>query len=162
MPTLAFPSEQFPGFPSVSVPCPDGWSAAVDPEAQVAVVREGSGDEFRANVVVVVTRLDETQQLADVARSCAATLESKREYAEVRRGGTGVAGIAGFVVQGAWVSEEAGTVMQDVRGTIVEHDGVRDLVTVTATCAGGQVDQVWPEMETILGGLQLGEAVRAR
>ncbi|ACZ29537.1 hypothetical protein Xcel_0498 [Xylanimonas cellulosilytica DSM 15894] len=158
MPTVSYPSAQFPGFPSVEVPRPDGWSPLAAPQVLLAVARDGAPGEFRANVVVTVTRLDADQTLGTVAKAAAAALESRRDYAERRRDGIGISGLPGYVVQGAWVSADAGTVAQDVRGVIVEHDGVRDLVEITATCGGGQVDPAWAELQTILDGIVIGVA----
>jgi hypothetical protein len=52
MPTLKYPSEQFPGPPSVTVEIPDGWSPVRVPGTLLAARRNDTGGRFAPNVVV--------------------------------------------------------------------------------------------------------------
>lgn len=155
MSTLAYPSEQFPAYPGVSLDCPDGWSALPTPQAQLAIVRDAGAEEFRANVVVVITRLLPEQTLETVAKEAAARLEALPGYEEVGRLEMEISGHPGFRIEGAWTTQDTGTVAQALRATVVEHDGMRDLVQITGTCSGGQVQALWETIRSVQDSVRI-------
>ncbi|HWV76647.1 MAG TPA: LpqN/LpqT family lipoprotein [Isoptericola sp.] len=154
MSTLAYPSDQFPAFPAVSLDRPDGWSALPTPQAQLAIVRDAAG-EFRANVVVVITRLLPDQTLETVAKEAAARLEALPGYEEVGRIEVEISGHPGFRIEGAWTTPDTGTVAQALRATVVEHHGMRDLVQITGTCSGDQVQALWETIRSVQDSVRI-------
>ncbi|WP_277208434.1 LpqN/LpqT family lipoprotein [Isoptericola croceus] len=149
MSTVSYPSETFPGYPRVTMDCPDGWSAHPIPQAQLAIRQERPAGEFRPNVVVVMQRLRPEQTFEDVVQQAADKLAASPGYEEVGRTKTTLAGAPAARVEGAWTTEQTGTIAQALRIAVIEHDGVRDLVEVTGTCAGGQATDVWPTIRAI-------------
>ncbi len=153
MVTIAYPSPQFPGYPQVTMDCPEGWSPLPIPQANLAVAADVEEGKFRPNVVVVLSRLREDQTLDATVADVLSRYESLPEYAEVGREATEVAGHPGFRIECSWRDDTAGTVAQALRLAIVEHDGVRDLLQLTGTCRGTQVEVVWPWIRAIQDSL---------
>ncbi|QAY69959.1 LpqN/LpqT family lipoprotein [Xylanimonas protaetiae] len=146
---LAYPSPQFPGLPAVTIDCPEGWSPLRVANAHLALAADVEEGKFRPNVVVVLTRMADGQTLESTVAAMTAHLAGLDGYEEAGREAAEVAGHPGFRLECAWADATAGTVAQAVRLAVVEHDGVRDLVQVTGTARGTQVDVVWPWIRTI-------------
>ncbi|WP_402372586.1 LpqN/LpqT family lipoprotein [Isoptericola rhizosphaerae] len=155
MTTVSYPSETFPGFPQVTMDCPEGWSPHSVPPAQLAITQERPAGEFRPNVIVVMQRLRPEQSFEDVVRQAVDKLEATPGYEEVGRTETTLAGFPAARVEGAWTTEQTGTIAQALRIAVVEHDGVRDVVEITGTCAGQQATEVWPTIRAIQDSFDL-------
>jgi hypothetical protein len=155
MSTVTYPSETFPGPPSFTMDCPDGWSPHQVPGAQMAIVQERPQGEFKPNVVVILQRLHPGQDAAAVVEQAVEKLRATPGYEEVGRADTTLAGLPAARVEGAWSTEKTGTIAQALRVGILEHDGVRDLVEITGTCAGPQAPEVWPVVRAIQDSLTL-------
>lgn len=149
MVTIAYPSPQFPGYPQVTMDCPEGWSPLPIPQVHLAVAADVEEGKFRPNVVVVLSRLREDQTLEATVADVLSRYEPLPEYAEVGRAEADVSGFPGFRIECSWHDDTAGTVAQALRLAVVEHDGVRDLIQVTGTCRGTQVEVVWPWIRAI-------------
>ncbi|WP_425955073.1 LpqN/LpqT family lipoprotein [Xylanimonas sp. McL0601] len=152
---IAYPSPQFPALPAVTLDCPDGWSPVPTPQAHLAVGLDVEEGQFRPNVVVILSRLLPGQTLEGTAADAIARLEVLPGYEEVGREDADVAGRPGFRIECSWSDETAGTVAQAVRLAVVEHDGVRDLVQVTGTARGTQVEVAWPWIRAIQDSLTI-------
>lgn len=149
MSTVSYPSEDFPAFPHVAMDCPEGWSAQAVPPAQMAITQERPAGEFRPNVIVVMQRLQPQQTFEEVVQQAVDKLAASPGYEEVGRARTTLAGLPAARVEGAWTTEQTGTIAQALRIAVVEHDGVRDVVEITGTCAGQQATEVWPTIRAI-------------
>lgn len=157
MSTVTYPSETFPGFPEVVMDCPEGWVPRSVPEAQIAIIQERPEGEFRPNVLVVIQRLRPEQSFEEVVRRALAKFEATPGYREVGRIETTISGRPAVRVEGAWTSEDTGTMAQALRMAVVEHDGVRDFVEITGTCAGVQAKEVWSTVRAIQDSVELAE-----
>ncbi|MFE5308858.1 LpqN/LpqT family lipoprotein [Isoptericola sp. NPDC056573] len=155
MSTVTYPSETFPGFPEISMDCPEGWAPHPVPAAQLAIVQQRPDGEFRPNVVVVMQRLSGDQTIEEVIQQAVERLEATPGYEEVGRIRTTLAGAPAARIEGAWSTEETGTVAQALRIAVIEHDGVRDVVEVTGTCAGSQATEVWQTVRAIQDSVEL-------
>lgn len=155
MSTVTYPSETFPGFPEVVMDCPEGWAPRSLPEAQIAILQERPEGEFRPNVLVVIQRLSPEQTFEAVVQRALAKFESLPGYKEVGRVQTTVSGLPALRVEGAWTSDSTGTMAQALRLAVVEHDGVRDVVEITGTCAGSQAKEVWSTVRAIQDSVEL-------
>lgn len=157
MSTVTYPSETFPGFPEVVMDCPEGWVPRNLPEAQIAIIQERPEGEFRPNVLVVIQRMRPEQTFDEVVQRALAKFEATPGYQEVGRVKTTVSGLPAIRVEGAWTHETAGTMAQALRMAIVEHDGVRDVVEITGTCAGVQAKEMWPTVRAIQDSVELAD-----
>lgn len=157
MSTLTYPSSTFPGFPAVVMDCPDGWSPRTLPEAQLAIVQERPEGEFRPNVVVVMQRMRPEQTVEAIIEEAVARFEATPGYEEVGRAVTTAGGLPSLRIEGAWTTPETGTLAQALRLVVAEHDGVRDVVEVTGTCAGHQVEEVWDEIRAVQDSVRRAE-----
>jgi hypothetical protein len=157
MSTVTYPSDTFPGFPKVTMDCPEGWAPHVVPQAQLAIRQNRPAGEFMPNVVVVIQRLQPTQTFEEIIRKTVEKFEATPGYEEVGRIETTMSGLPAARIEGAWSTEQTGTIAQALRVAVVEHDGVRDLVEVTGTCAGPQATEVWPTVRAIQDSVALAD-----
>ena len=157
MSTVTYPSETFPGFPEVVMDCPEGWVPRSVPEAQIAIIQERPEGEFRPNVLVVIQRMRETQTFDEVVQQALTRFEATPGYQEVGRVKTTISGLPAIRIEGAWTSETTGTMAQALRMAIVEHDGVRDVVEITGTCAGAQAKEMWTTVRAIQDSVELAD-----
>lgn len=144
-----YPSAQFPGYPTVSLDYPDGWSPLPTPASPLAVVLDAEPGAFRANVVTAIARLDAGATLDQVRSTIVGTFEGLPGYAEVGREELEVDGRPGFRIEGSFSDPQAGTLVQAVRVALVEHDGVTDVVQLTGTCTAPQVETVFGDIRSI-------------
>jgi hypothetical protein len=157
MSTVTYPSDTFPGFPEVVMDCPEGWVPRAVPEAQIAIIQERPEGEFRPNVLVVIQRMRPEQSFEEVVQRALAKFEATPGYQEVGRIQTTISGRPAVRVEGAWTSETTGTMAQALRMAVVEHDGVRDFVEITGTCAGVQAKEVWSTVRAVQDSVELAE-----
>ncbi|SKC47722.1 LpqN/LpqT family lipoprotein [Krasilnikoviella flava] len=155
MSTVTYPSGTFPGFPEVTMDCPEGWVPHQVPAAQLAIVQERPEGEFRPNVVVVMQRLAPEQTFENVVKQAVERFEATPGYEEVGRTETTMSGFTAVRIEGAWATEQTGTIAQALRLAVIEHDGVRDVVEVTGTCAGPQATEVWAVVRAIQDSVTL-------
>jgi hypothetical protein len=157
MSTVTYPSETFPGFPAIVMDCPEGWAPHPVPQAQLAIIQERPQGQFRPNVVVVVQRMAPHQTVEAVIADAVTKFQSTPGYEEVGRMDTTFNGVPAVRIEGAWTTEQTGTIAQALRIAVVEHDGVRDLVEVTGTCAGPQAAEIWPQVREIQDSVKLAD-----
>ena len=140
---VTYPSAQFPGYPSVSVDCPDGWVPFPTPAAPLAVALEVEPGVFRANVVLAIARLEPGSTLAQVEETIARTLAGLPGYTRAERAVVEVDGRPGFRIEGSFTDPQVGVLVQAVQVLVVEHDGATDVIQLTGTCAASQVESVF-------------------
>lgn len=157
MSTVTYPSETFPGFPAIAMDCPEGWVTHSVPQAQMAIIQERPEGQFRPNVVVVVQRMAPGQSVEAVVEEAVEKFRATPGYEEVGRMNTTFDGLPAVRIEGAWTTEQTGTIAQALRIAVVEHDGVRDLVEVTGTCAGPQAAEIWPQVREIQDSVKLAD-----
>lgn len=150
---LAFPSEEFPAQPAVTLQIPQDWepvhAAGAVMAARSAVV-EGT---FVPNVVVRIERRPVGFDIADA-------VSELRKYAAQRPSGTMSepysTQIGGRVFVGcdlAWVDDQVGTVLQAHVFCGVPSGLFLQLVQVTGSVGGAQAREDYPTVKTIIAGL---------
>lgn len=157
MNTVSYPSETFPGFPEVVMDCPEGWVAHSVPQAQMAIIQERPEGQFRPNVVVVIQRMAPNQTVEALIEQAVERFRATPGFEEVGRLDYTFGGLPAVRIEGAWSTEETGTIAQALRIAVVEHDGVRDMVEVTGTCAGPQASELWPQVRDIQDSVKLAD-----
>lgn len=151
-----YPSAEFPASAGVSVPVPEGWAslAAVAPLLAVGRVAHEPGT-FQANLVVTSKRtLGIT--LDEAAEATAQSLRTSPEWAETgQEFCDALGGRPCFRIEGAFSSEQAGTVYQAALTTVVERGPFVDIVQVVGSCTASQVDDCLPAIRAMQQGARL-------
>ena len=150
MPTLKYPSAQFPGPPSVTVDIPDGWSPVRVPGTLLAARRTDTGGRFAPNVVVRgFTRSGDFT----IGRA----LSELKSYVEDRTDGEMDAPFAleiesiPFVgVNVSWTDEAVGDVVQAHLFAGARRGQVVDLLQVTGSVGGEQVDVEYESLQQLM------------
>ncbi len=151
-----FPSEVFPGYPTVSVEHPETWSPVIVPTSPLALARSAAEGEFRPNVVAAFARVRGSATLQDVSADVIAKFMGLPGYEEVGRSEERAQGLAVFRIEGSFSDPRVGTLVQAVRMVLIPRGEVSDVVQVTGTCAGSQVEAVYGEIRSILGSVAVG------
>lgn len=80
-----------------------------------------------------------------------------QERSEVGRIRSSISGLPVVRSEGAWTGEATGTMAQALRMAVVEHDGVREVVEITGTCAGAQAKEIWPTLRAVQDSVELAD-----
>lgn len=145
MSTAAFPSQEFPPVPQVSLEMPIGWDVEVVAGVLLSIAAPEVPEEFRPNVVVSWTRLlepyDTEDALADVLRqydgddAAAEVIGSEDELVDG-------APAKGFEV--SFIHPVAGSLVQaNVVAVVPTTDRIRDVLHVCGSCSASQVEAVY-------------------
>lgn len=153
MTKLAFPSEEFPAQPAVTLQIPADWEPVHAPGAVMAARSAAVDGTFVPNVVVRIERRPADFEMADA-------LTELREYAAQRPQGTSSepfqAELDGQLFVGcdlSWVDDQVGTVLQaHLFGAITSGRFVQ-LVQVTGSVGGAQAVEDYPTIRTIMSSL---------
>jgi len=155
MAVLRFPSDQFPRYPELSLAQPEGWLPLPDVGLPLALIKDVPPGEFRANVIAVISRFGAGYRIEQAISEVVTRLEPMPEYSEVDRDSGDILGYPGFRIEGAYRDERAGTLVQAVRLVLVDRGPVRDLVQLTGSCAGCQVEHVLSSIREIQDSLTI-------
>jgi hypothetical protein len=156
--TLTFPSEAFPAYPQLSMVTPAGWVALAGVGLPLAAAREVPQGQFRPNVLVTVQRSGAGHTLADARKEVDARFKDLPRFTEtLREDAAEVLGAAGLRVEGYFSDGKGGTLVQAVRMALLQRGAVCDVVQITGTCAGSQVDPAFGEIRAIQDSLVLLE-----
>ncbi len=151
---VAFPGEQFPAFPSLSIEQPDAWQPIVVPDTVLAVAEPEEPGTFRTNACVSVGRTPGSRSIEDAAASVIAGLERADQYAEVGRSYQQVAGLPGFRIEGSFFVENVGTLFQAAHVAVIDHGTVTDTIVAVATVTASKATDAVPVLRGILDSLQ--------
>jgi hypothetical protein len=153
--TLQFPSEQFPAYPGVSLDQPEGWAPLPEVGLPLALAKDAVDGEFRANVIAVLNRVRAELTLEQATAEVVGRLSGLPQYKELGRSEIEVGGHAGFRVEGVFAEPSLGAMVQAVRIVLVDRGPVKDLVQVTGSCTGAQMQSVLPEIRAIQDSLAI-------
>lgn len=152
MTTLAFPSEEFPAQPALTLHIPQDWQPVHAPGAVMAARCASDAGTFVPNVVVRIERRPVDFEIAD------ALAELTKFAAE--RGGTISAPseveLDGRLFVGcdlSWVDDRVGTVLQTHLFGVVSSGPFLQLVQVTGSVGGAQARRDHPTVTTIMRSL---------
>lgn len=153
MTNVAFPSEEFPAQPAITLQIPEGWKPVHSPGAVMAARRVEEGGAFVPNVVVRIERRPPDFEVTDA-------LTELRAYAAARPQGTisepFKAEIDGQRFVGcdlSWVDEQVGTVLQAHLFGGVPSGPFVQLVQVTGSVGGARAHEDYPTVKAIMKSL---------
>ena len=153
MTTLAFPSEEFPAQPAITLQIPQDWEPVHAPDAVMAARSAADDGTFVPNVVVRIERrpvgFEITQALAELT-----------QFAAERPAGTTSepfeADLDGRLFVGcvlSWVDDQVGTVLQSHLLGAVPSGPFLQLVQVTGSVGGAQARRDRSTVTTIMRSL---------
>ena len=156
MTRLAFPSEEFPAQPAITLQIPDDWLPVHSPGAVLAARCGAEQGAFVPNVVVRIERRPAGFEVADA-------LAELRQLAAARREGTisepFKAELDGRLFVGcdlSWVDDQAGTVLQAHLFGGVPSGPFVQLVQVTGSVGGAQAREDYPTIKAVMKSLTVG------
>lgn len=155
MTTVTYPSETFPGPPSVTMDIPEDWVPLHAGDAALAACRTEREGEFTPNVLVRLSAHPaefDLQQLVDEMRQYAL---AKPEGAvgqpiEVELGGVSFVGC-----DVSWVDEQAGTLLQVHLFGAVPNGVGQDVVQLTGSVGGARAKEDYPVLQQIFGSVRV-------
>jgi hypothetical protein len=153
--TVQFPSEQFPAYPAVSLDLPDGWRPLPEVGLPLALAKNTAGGEFGANVITVLNRVRAEHTLEQATAEVLARLTGLPQYKELGRAQIEVDGHDGFRIEGIFAEPTLGPFVQAVRIVLVDRGPVKDVVQVTGSCTGAQMQGTLPEIRAIQDTLRI-------
>ena len=153
MTTLAFPSEEFPALPAVTLHIPQDWKPVHAPGAMMAARSGSDVGAFVPNVVVRIERRPVDFAIADA-------LAELTQFAAERRQGTASAPseveLDGRLFVGcdlSWVDDQVGTVLQTHLFGLVPSGPFVQLVQVTGSVGGARAHEDYPTVKAIMKSL---------
>jgi hypothetical protein len=157
MTTLAFPSEEFPAQPAITLQIPDDWKPVHSPGAVMAARRAADQGTFVPNVVIRIERRPADFEVTNA-------LNELKQYAAQRPQGTTSepfkAELDGRLFIGcdlAWVDDQVGTVLQAHLFGCVDSGAFLQLVQVTGSVGGAQAREDYPTVKTIMKSLTVAD-----
>ena len=157
MTNLAFPSEEFPARPAVTLAVPDDWEPVYSP-ATVLAARLYAADQgtFLPNVVVRIERRSADFDVPDA-------ISEIREFIGERPQGTmaepfkvDLNGLKFIGCDLSWVDDKFGTVLQLHLFHGVRSGPFVQVVQITGSVAGAQAHEDYPSLRAIMETLTVG------
>lgn len=158
MPSLKYPSEQFPGPLSVTLEVPETWQPVPVPGVALAVRQSPENEDFTPNVVVRQGTRPGMDQVQDAMGELQATLEGRpgavvSDPVPVELGGLSMTRVeVGFVDPHELRIEQI-----HVFGGRQRPDGLQDFVQVTGSVGGAGVTSDREVVEKVIASLQVGD-----
>lgn len=155
MPTVGFPSDDFPALSGFTIEIPEGWVA--DPYAGLhfAARPAATVEGFMPNLVASVKRRPAADMLANAKAEFDRGAQEMGEYAEIGRSDMNGPSHRGFHVEYTYRHASQLTLAQMVTLVEVERGPVSDLIQLTATCAGEQARARWDEFRAMQASLKV-------
>ncbi|NYE96082.1 hypothetical protein FHU41_002332 [Psychromicrobium silvestre] len=133
MSTSSFPSEAFPGFPSVSVELPEGWATRAVQDTLAAWVFPDGTENFTSNVVLSITRLAAERTLAETEAAIEAAASKLNEVELFNSVNVQMGGRDWHVHEYVFVHPQVGTLIQVMAATNVVSGDFTDTVQLTGS-----------------------------
>jgi hypothetical protein len=121
----------------------------------LALAKGAAGGEFRANVIAVLNRVRAELTLEQASAEVVGRLTGLPQFKELGRADIEVDGHPGFRIEGLFAEPNLGAMVQAVRIVLVDRGPVKDLVQVTGSCTGAQMQSVLPEIREIQDSLRI-------
>jgi len=155
MPTIAFPSPEFPGLAGLRLDHPDGWYPLPDVAQYLAVAKAVPDGQFRPNVIGSVQRMRKGTAMQQAIAELQQRTAGLRDYAHIGEEQLLISGWPGYRTEGSFIDPGAGTLVQAIRLAVVDRGPVEDLVQITGTCHATQADEVWEQIRAIQESVQI-------
>lgn len=144
MPAAQFPSDDFPAHSGFKVELEEGWVADPSAGLQFASRPAAEVEGFMPNLIGSVKRRRRGVALAGAVQELDATSANLTDYAEVGRKQVTFGDHAGFRIEFSYRHSPEVTLVQMVTLIEVDRGSCSDLIQLTSTCAGDQVQEYWP------------------
>lgn len=130
---LLFPSDSFPGFPSLRVDAPENWVGLGAVGLPLALARDVEGQSFRPNVLVSLTRVGVDGTFEAQATALLARLKKLPRFKLVLRDDSLSSVGQELFVEGTYSGARGELLKQFVRIVFVKRGYVFDVVEITGT-----------------------------
>jgi hypothetical protein len=153
MPTLTYPSTQFPGPPSVAIDIPEDWTGVRVPGTLVAARRKESTGRFAPNLVIRGFTRSGQFTIGMALRELGDFVKERPEGTMDPPFEVEIAEVPFVGVNVSWTDERVGDVVQAPLFAGARRGQVVDLVQVTGSVggqdAGTEYDTVQQVMQTV-------------
>jgi len=155
MPTAYYPSDEFPSPSAVSLEYPDEWQTLPDAAQCLAVVKGVPDGDFLPNVIVSVRRMRRGNAMQAAVAELRQRASVLQDYESIGEEEGSLDGYPSYRMEGSFIDESVGTLAQAIRLTVVDLGQVEDLVQITGTCSGKQVQDTWQQIRDIQASLRI-------
>lgn len=158
--SISYPSDEFPGWPAITVELPSLWSGTHVASTLMAARRVVDDGQFMSNVIVRAQRVGRDVDLAAAAKVVDDGVVQLEEVQDIGRSFIETAGRQAYSREFAYRHPQVGTVGQAWRIFVVEHDGVTDLVELVGTVSAARTADL-AEVRAIMDSVRIRDAVPA-
>ena len=155
MTRLAFPSEEFPAQPAITLEIPDTWSPAHSPGAVMAARRDAAEGAFVPNVAVRIERRPAGFHVADALTELRQFVAGRPQGAISEPFKADLDGRQFVGCDLSWVDDQVGTVLQAHLFGGVPSGPFLQLVQVTGSVGGAKAAEDYPTIKAIMKSLTL-------
>lgn len=157
MPTsLSFPSDAFPGYPTLSVEAPENWVALGAVGLPLALARDLEGQTFRPNVLVSISRLGADHSFEKQVSVVNARVKKLPRFKELNRETIEADDRWELLVEGRFAGAKGELLKQNVRIVVLKRAYVYDVVEITGTVSLIARDNGEEEMNAIVRSIEVG------
>jgi hypothetical protein len=155
MTTLSYPSERFPGPPSVSLEVPEGWEPVAVPSVVLAARATGEHD-FAPNVIVRVGTRPGMDQPTDALMELTGSMQGRQDAQVGTMRDVEIGGLRFVRVDVSWTDPRGVAVRQAHLFTgLPRQDGLQDFVHVTGSTGGPGADAGMDSLEEVLESVRV-------
>ncbi len=150
MSTLKYPSEQFPGPPSITVDIPDGWSPVRVPGTLLAARRAQKGDTFAPNLVIRGSTRSAEFTIGRALAELEAFVRERPDGEMDEPFEVEIAEVPFVGVNVSWTDETVGDVVQAHLFAGARRGQVVDLIQVTGSVGGPEVEVEYSTLQQLM------------
>jgi hypothetical protein len=150
MAILKYPSEQFPGPPSVTVEIPEEWSAVRVPGTLLAARRRVSAEKFAPNIVVRGFTRSGDFTIGRALAELRAFIEGMSEGEMDQPFELEIDEVPFVGVNVSWTDEKVGDVVQAHLFAGARRGQVVDLIQVTGSVGGPDVGEEYERLQGVM------------
>jgi hypothetical protein len=153
MTNLAFPSEDFPAQPAITLQIPEDWEPVHPPGAIMAARRAADDGTFVPNVVVRVERRPSDFETTDALVELKAFVAERPHGTVAAPFTTELDGQSFVGCELSWVDDQAGTVLQSHLFGVVASGPFLQLVQLTGSAGGADAQADYTTVKAIMNSL---------
>ena len=155
MRTISYPSEAFPGPPTIDLDLPDGWAPMRMVGALMAAREVSAPSGFASNVMVRGYSRDITFDVREVRRDLQAFADGQEHGVVDEPFRVTINGVPWLGVNVSWIDPDVGQVLQAHLIAGSERGVLLDLVHVVGAVGGGDVMSSYQSLHDVLVTVRL-------